>query len=60
MKKFLIIVFFGLLVWVIHFGISMLAEPLKETDPGLFQSVIFLILVVSAVFFSGHILPEIL
>lgn len=51
MKKFLIILFFGLLVWVIHFGISMLAEPLKETKPALFQSVIFLTLVASAVFF---------
>ncbi len=51
MKKFLIILFFGFLVWILFFGITLLAEPLHENDPVLFEYVKFLSLLFFTVFF---------
>ncbi|MGM0365194.1 MAG: hypothetical protein ACQEP5_01515 [Actinomycetota bacterium] len=51
MKKFSIILFFGLLVWIVPFALSLLLEPLSQSDPFVFKSLIFLSLVVSTVFF---------
>jgi len=51
MKKFFIILFFGFLVWVIPFTVSMLAESLNQSVALLFETIRFLSLVISTVFF---------
>jgi len=52
MKRYLKILGFGFLVWLVPFAVSFLVFPLKKSDRFLFESIMSVVVTVSAVAFA--------
>jgi len=58
MNRYLKIIIYGLLVWLVPFAVSFIIYPLKAPIYPLFESILSVVIAIAAVFFSYYYLKD--